>query len=83
MSGRSKLLAFLVALAAVFAAAVGVGGAVGPVAAAPAADHGDMAGTDPAAADATALPKGLTVSQDGYAFRLEDTAVEDAGYQLA
>ena len=78
------------ALALVFAAAVGVGNAVGPVGtagggavehstAAPHSSpdgaggvHGDE-GTAPTAG-AEIAPGGLTVTQDGYTLRLEDTS---------
>jgi hypothetical protein len=79
MSVTTKLLGFLVALLAVFGAAVGIGRAVGPVETATSADHsdmadeadGEMAGMD--MNEATAFPKGLMVSQNGYSFRLEET----------
>lgn len=85
MSVTAKILGFLVALAVVFASAVGIGRAVGPVEVA-VADHGDM---DEATEDGTDdvegmgdmdmsgtsdIPKGLMVSQDGFTFRLESTA---------
>jgi hypothetical protein len=70
MSVTTKLAGFLVALLAVFGGAIGIGRAVGPVDAPPAADHGgmDMGGTDMGAA--ASFPKGLMVSQNGYTFRL-------------
>jgi len=78
MSVTGKLLGFVVALLAVFGGALGVGRFVGPVDSATTADHGDMgeedddlAGTD--MAGATSVPKGLMVSQNGYAFRLTET----------
>lgn len=83
MSATAKILGFLVALLAVFAAAISIGRAVGPVDVAAPVEHGDMAGEVLAAnADAEggensapSLPKGLMVSQDGYTFRLaRDTA---------
>jgi hypothetical protein len=75
MRVTTKLVGFLVALLAVFGAAVGIGRAVGPVDTAPAAGHGDMdlGGTDMDGMDmgaAASLPKGLMVSQNGYSFRL-------------
>jgi hypothetical protein len=83
MNVATKLLLFGAALIALFAGAVGIGRAVGPVDAAPAADHGDMGsdseaempGMDMGDPDATAFPKGLLVSQDGYSFRLRETSV--------
>jgi hypothetical protein len=73
MSVPVKLGGFLVALAVVFGGAAGIGRAVGPVDASPTADHSGMEGMD--MSDATAIPKGLMVSQDGYSFRLNQTAV--------
>jgi hypothetical protein len=88
MSTATKLLGFLVALLAVFGAAIGVGRAVGPVDTTPAADHSDMTGeaddpddmddmesADATGTAATAFPKGLMVSQDGYTFRLSQPLV--------
>jgi len=78
MSVPTKLVGFLVALVAIFAGAVGIGRAVGPIDAAPAAEHGDVDGMDDmddmkmGAAD---FPKGLMVSQNGYTFRLAETTV--------
>jgi hypothetical protein len=82
MSVTIKLVGFLAALAVVFAGAVGIGRAVGPVAA-PVADHGDMGdegehGMDDmetAESDAASIPKGLMVSQNGYSFRLDQATV--------
>ena len=73
MNGPTRIAAFALGLIAVFAAAVGVGRAVGPVAAEPAADHegmssessGDMSGHAEMAA-AEELPGGLMVSENGY-----------------
>lgn len=74
MSTPVKIVGFLVALAAVFGIAAGVGNAVGPVGEAPAdaGGHqmdgmGDMASA--ASAD-TEVPGGLLVSQNGYTFSL-------------
>lgn len=81
MSVPLKLLGFVVALAAIFAGAAGIGRAVGPVGS-PAADHGDMGGdtgggSEPDMTDASAasVPKGLMVSQNGYSFRLTQGTV--------
>jgi hypothetical protein len=84
MSVTTKLLGFFVVLLAVFGGAVGIGRAVGPVEPATSADHGamgdesagEMAGMDMSDAGATAFPKGLMVSQNGYTFRLEETTAE-------
>jgi hypothetical protein len=86
MSVTVKLVGFLVALLSVSGAAFGVGRAVGPVAEpVPAAhegmesengSHEGMAmGSGQGAEDspATAVPKGLMVSQNGYTFRLGTT----------
>jgi hypothetical protein len=80
MSVTTKLVGFLVALAAVFGGAVGIGRAVGPIDASPAADHGDMSGhgmddIKMDEADAASIPKGLMVSQNGYSFRLDQAIV--------
>ncbi len=83
MSVTVKLLGFLVALAAIFGGAVGIGRVVGPVNSSPAADHGDMGGDlgddmggmQMDESSATNIPKGLMVSQNGYSFRLDQTVV--------
>ncbi len=83
MNVTTKLLVFGAALLALFAGAVGIGRAVGPVDPAPVADHGDMGsdsegempGMDMGDADVTAFPKGLLVPQDGYTFRLREASV--------
>jgi hypothetical protein len=88
MNVTSKLLVFGVGLLALFGGAVGIGRLAGPVDAVTAADHGDMggdldgdndgdadhdaAGMETGGAGATALPKGLMVTQNGYTFRLAD-----------
>ena len=84
MSTATKVAAFLVGLGVVFAAALGIGNAVGPVADEP-VTHDDAHETD--ASDAPAehggahdggtetaaeIPGGLMVSQDGYTLRLAD-----------
>jgi hypothetical protein len=79
MSVAVKLVGFLVAVAAVFGSAVGIGRAVGPVDASPAADYGDMGGEAEMdgmdMAESDAIPKGLMVSQNGYSFRLDQAIV--------
>jgi hypothetical protein len=78
MSVTVKLVGFLVALAVVFGGAVGIGRAVGPVDASPAADHGDMEGMEGmemSESGAASVPKGLMVSQNGYSFRLDQATV--------
>jgi hypothetical protein len=80
MSVVTRLLVFGVALVALFAGAVGIGRAVGPVETTTSDDHGDTdwdgghgAGEpDTDEAEATAFPKGLMVSRDGYSFRLAE-----------
>jgi hypothetical protein len=84
MSVTTKLLGFAVVVAAVLAAAIGVGSLLGPVGEPEAADHSAMdAGHDEAEGEhgspddemaATAaldFPKGLMVSQAGYTFELD------------
>ena len=75
MSTPVKVTGFLVALAAIFGIALGIGKAVGP-ATEPAAAHDgghDTSTTTEAAADEEAKPPGgLMVSQDGYTFTLAD-----------
>lgn len=79
MNVTTKLLGFLAGLVAVFAGALGLGTAIGPIGPAPSDDpHAAMAMGDEPVGEAAAtvkLPKGLMVSQDGYAFRLERTTV--------
>lgn len=79
MSVTVKLVGFLVGLAVIFGGAVGIGRAVGPFDASPAADHGDMEGMDGMdgmdMSESGAFPKGLMVSQNGYSFRLDQTTV--------
>ena len=72
MSTATRVTGFLVALAAVFAMALGVGKAVGPASEpAPAAHDRHQASTAKAAAK-TDTPGGLMVSQNGYSFSLTD-----------
>jgi hypothetical protein len=67
-----RAAAFVVALAAVFTVALGVGSRFGsldaPAAAASGHGHGEMSGADHAAA--SDVPGGVMVSQDGYTLRL-------------
>jgi hypothetical protein len=73
MTTPLRILGFLVALALVFAAALGVGHAVGPVGGTPVAhDEGHGGDSHPAGAVAD-LPGGLMVSESGYTLALEDT----------
>lgn len=76
MTTATKVVGFVVGLAAVFALALGLGRVVGPVGE-PAAAHaetGDTHGSDghapEQASSAADLPGGLMVAQDGYALRL-------------
>ena len=86
MSTGTKVAIFLVGLGIVFAAALGIGNAVGPVADEPVAhddehgagsgdsdEHGEGHGGD--TETAAEIPGGLMVSQDGYTLRLADDAV--------
>ncbi len=82
MNTPAKLTGFALGLAAVFAAALGLGAVVGPEAPpTPAAAHGDDAahgdGTDHAEArpGATEAPAGLQVTGDGYTLDLAHDAV--------
>jgi hypothetical protein len=72
MSTPAKVGAFLIALAAVFGIALGIGKLVDP-AAEPAATHGghDSSAAKPAEKDAEP-PGGLMTSQNGYTFSLAD-----------
>jgi hypothetical protein len=81
MNTATRAAIFVVGLGFVFAAALGIGNAVGPVVDEPVAhedEHvADEGGsdTDGAAAPASDIPGGLMVSQDGYTFRLADDRV--------
>ncbi len=87
MSVPTKLFAFVAVVAVVFAGALGVGKLIGPVDAPAAAEHDAMdMGEDTAMDDgmemdgmdmsgSTDIPKGLMVSQNGYTFDLDQTAV--------
>lgn len=73
MNTPAKVAGFLVALAAVFGIALGVGKAVGPEAEpADTADGGHSEGSTTSATDADDIPGGLMVSQNGYTFSLAD-----------
>jgi hypothetical protein len=69
MKTSIKVGGYALGLVAIFATALGVGGAVGPDSQPPPADHqGGHAGGDPAPAPGAAaeMPGGLQVAQDGY-----------------
>ncbi len=75
MSSASRVAGFLVALAAVFAVALGVGRAIGPGSSPASGTHDHPAAEEPAlaaAGAADALPGGLMVSQDGYTLALDE-----------
>ena len=80
LSGPTRIAVFVLGLAVVFAAAIGIGNAVGPVAAEPVAhDDGHAAGESEGAhgeggeaTPTTDIPGGLMVSQSGYALRMAD-----------
>jgi hypothetical protein len=78
MNTPLKLAAFVLGLAAVFGAALGLGAVVGPdpapASAAPAHGDGAAHGED-SPAGATELPAGLQVTEDGYTLDLTDDAV--------
>ncbi len=78
MNTPTKVVGFLVALAAVFGIALGVGKAFGPESdPADAAHGGHSDGSNTANADAGEdTPGGLMVSQNGYTFSLADRQVE-------
>ena len=88
MSVATKLLGFGGLVAVVFAAALGVGRVVGPVATTP-ASHADMVGGHEGMAmggegAGASFPKGLLVSQNGYTFRLaHDSAPAGTGVPVA
>jgi hypothetical protein len=86
MTAPTKLGAFAVALVAVFAAAAGIGRAVGPTGTTgPETTHADTAGgghepTGPERTDrAEHAPKGLMVSDAGYTLALTDPTLAPAG----
>jgi hypothetical protein len=73
MTTATRVGAFLVALAAVFALALGAGSLLGSTEAsvpAPAAEHDTHAEESGGAGHSQPLPKGLMVSQDGYTLEL-------------
>jgi hypothetical protein len=78
MSTPAKIVGFLVALAAVFGIALGVGTAFGPESdAAAETAHGGHSEEDTAADTADEdIPGGLMVSQNGYTFSLADRQAE-------
>ncbi len=94
MSTLTRLGVFVVGLVAVFAAAVGVGRATGPVGPIGPVDDrqvlhagDDHAGDDhdhaPGAEAATDLPGGLATSQDGYTLVLDQTTYRPGTRELA
>ena len=79
MTTPVRVLAFLAVLAAVFALALGVGNAVGPVGEPAPAAHDDAGhGSEPHEEGEVGLPAGLSVSEGGYTLRLAQ-AVAGAG----
>jgi hypothetical protein len=76
MSTPAKVVGFLVALAAVFGIALGVGKAFGPESDPAEAAHGGHSDDSKAAADEEDTPGGLMVSQNGYTFSLADRQAE-------
>jgi hypothetical protein len=76
MNTPVKVVGFLVALAAVFGIAVGIGKAVGPFGdPEPSHDAGHQADASSASSD-TDIPGGLMVSQNGYTFSLAEKQAE-------
>lgn len=86
MTTPVRVLAFLATLVAVFAVALGVGTAVGPIDGPAPADHAGDAGDGHGAVDeaddgghdaeTVGLPAGLSVSEDGYTLRLARATAE-------
>ncbi len=82
MTALVKIATFAAALAAVFAASLGIGAAVGPTGDDPTREKGAHSVSHDAAPESTemadpgpgGLPAGLMVSQDGYALQLATTA---------
>jgi hypothetical protein len=73
MSTPVRVAVFVVGLGVVFAAALGIGNAIGPVADEPVAHDDEHAAGDDEGAETTEtsdIPGGLMVSQDGYTLRL-------------
>jgi len=86
LSGPTRITVFVLGLAVVFAAAIGIGNAVGPVAGEPVAHDAGHASDDHGgeATPTTDIPGGLMVSQNGYALRLaDDTARPGSDVQVA
>jgi hypothetical protein len=76
MTVTAKLVGFLLILVAVLGVAVGIGRAVGPIDPEGPVNHTTETvdpDTGESASDATAIPKGLMVSQGGYTFQLAQT----------
>ncbi|MCW2607834.1 MAG: hypothetical protein JWO60_2527 [Frankiales bacterium] len=71
MNVPTTLAAFGAGLAVVFAAALGVGAAVGPVGATPVAEHGGHADASAHGGADGLAPAGLAVSEDGYTLVLD------------
>lgn len=82
MNTATRLTAFAAGLAAVFAASIGIGNAVGAVGSASGNGHQEQDVTDnahadmPATAASAAVPGGLSASQDGYLLQLDDPLVQ-------
>ena len=75
MTALLKLAGFILGLAVVFVAALGLGAAVGPNSSERVAVHSQPSGT------AAHLPAGLSSTEDGYTLRLAQTRL-DAGTQV-
>jgi hypothetical protein len=82
VNAPQKIAGFALGLVVVFAAALGVGAALGPDRAVGAADH-SRPSEQPAVQDAVVadLPAGLSSTEDGYTLELAQTRV-DAGRQV-
>lgn len=72
MSSRAKLAAFAAILVVLLVAGLGVGSAVGPLRAASTASAHGHQGTNSISSSPAASPTGLSASQGGYTFALDD-----------
>jgi hypothetical protein len=80
MTAPQKIAGFILGLAVVFVAALGVGAAVGPDPAVDATDHA-VPSEEPTSAAPSALPAGLSATEDGYTLELTRSRF-DAGRQV-
>ena len=78
MNAAARLGVFVGALSAVFAAAAGIGAAVGPIDVGGSGDHQSMGGESSTPAVDTDMPRGLSVEADGVRLELGRSRI-DAG----